>query len=150
DGDHSLNVYISVRSDPANPATENGRTDLMEHAAISGSLDDNPIPAPSGALTLEQMVFTGKTNPGNLVAVREIHDPTGKAVGANSVPGSPPGTTTGTPDTATAGDCGSEHVAPISPVFADTLPPTSITSGVTGLNCDISFYEAPFAVVDAA
>ena len=37
DGDHALNVRISVRTNPADPATEIGSTDLMEHAAITGN-----------------------------------------------------------------------------------------------------------------
>src|SRR5439155_8738693 len=37
DGDRALHVRISYRSDPANPATEIGSTDLMEHPAVTGS-----------------------------------------------------------------------------------------------------------------
>ena len=33
DGDRALQVRISVRTDPADPATEIGSTDLMEHKA---------------------------------------------------------------------------------------------------------------------
>ena len=65
DGDRYLNVRLSVRTDA--PATEIGSTDLMTA---------RPSPAPSGparpAMTLQQAVFAGLVDPGNIVAVREI------------------------------------------------------------------------------
>ena len=67
DGDRYLSVRISVRTDPANPATEIGSTDLMEHAATSGSFG-----AGTAGMTLQQAVFAGLVDPGNLVSVREI------------------------------------------------------------------------------
>ena len=67
DGDKSLAVRISVRTDPADPATETGTTDLMEHKATSGDFG----PGTTG-MTLQQAVFAGLVDPGNLVAVREI------------------------------------------------------------------------------
>ena len=70
DGDRSLNVRISVRNTPANPATEIGSTDLMEHSAPSGNFG----PGTAG-MTLQQAVFAGLVDPGNLVAVREILNP---------------------------------------------------------------------------
>src|SRR5471030_1426988 len=54
DGDRSLEVHISVRINPADPATETGRTDLMEHAATSGNFG----PGTAG-MTLQQAVFAG-------------------------------------------------------------------------------------------
>jgi Ca2+-binding RTX toxin-like protein len=74
DGDKSLEVHITVRTDPANPATEIGRTDLMEHAATSGSFG----PGTAG-MTLQQAVFAGLVDPGNLVNVREIVSPVATA-----------------------------------------------------------------------
>jgi Ca2+-binding RTX toxin-like protein len=67
DGDKELKVAISVRTDTADPATEIGRTDLMEAKATSGSFG----PGTSG-MTLQQAVFAGLVDPGNLVGVREI------------------------------------------------------------------------------
>src|SRR5471030_1724754 len=66
DGDRELTIRISVRTDPANPATEIGSTDLMEHQYLHDA---------SGALTgptLQQAVFAGTVDPGNLVIVRQI------------------------------------------------------------------------------
>jgi len=81
DGDRALSVRISVRTNPADPASEIGSTDLMEHQYLR---DGN------GALigpTLQAAVFAGTVDPGNLVAVREITSPA-------------PGTDSGSIDTA--------------------------------------------------
>jgi hypothetical protein len=69
DGDKYLSVRISVRTDPANPATEIGSTDLMEHQYLRDA--DGALTGP----TLQAAVFAGQVNPGNLVAVREIKSP---------------------------------------------------------------------------
>src|SRR6185503_8747891 len=61
DGDRYMNVRLSIRTNPADPATQIGTTDLMEHPYQPG----NPM-------TLQQAVFAGIVNPGNIVAVREI------------------------------------------------------------------------------
>ena len=62
DGDRALQVKISVRTDPANPATEIGSTDLMEGVAKTGNFG----PGTTG-MTLQQAVFAGLVDPGNLV-----------------------------------------------------------------------------------
>ncbi len=70
DGDRSLQVRISVRTNPADPTTEIGTTDLMENIPTGAGW--------TGALagkTLQQAVFAGLIDPGNLVAVREIVTP---------------------------------------------------------------------------
>ena len=67
DGDKSLNVAISVRTTSADPASEIGRTDLMENKATSGNFG-----AGTANMTLQQAVFAGLVDPGNLVGVREI------------------------------------------------------------------------------
>ena len=64
DGDRELKVAIAV-TDGA--GTVFGRTDLMEHAATSGNFG----PGTTG-MTLQQAVFKGLVDPGNLVNVREI------------------------------------------------------------------------------
>jgi Ca2+-binding RTX toxin-like protein len=71
DGDKELRIAISVRTDPKDPTTEIGRTDLMEDKATSGKFD-NLVGNPSAGMTLQQAVFAGLVDPGNLVAVREI------------------------------------------------------------------------------
>ena len=70
DGDRYLNVRLSVRTNPADPATEIGSTDLMEHVALTGTFG-----AGTSGMTLQQAVFAGLVDPGNIVAVREILEP---------------------------------------------------------------------------
>jgi Ca2+-binding RTX toxin-like protein len=67
DGDRELRTAISVRTNPADPNTEIGRTDLMENKATSGNFGANTV-----NMTLQQAVFAGRVDPGNLVGVREI------------------------------------------------------------------------------
>ncbi|MFM6852184.1 MAG: peroxidase family protein, partial [Terrabacter sp.] len=64
DGDKALSVRISVR-DAA--GAELGSTDLMEGTAKTGNFG----PGTTG-MTLQQAVFAGLVDPGNLVAVRQI------------------------------------------------------------------------------
>jgi Ca2+-binding RTX toxin-like protein len=66
DGDKELRVAISVTDGNGN---ELGRTDLMENKATSGDFG----PGTAG-MTLQQAVFAGLVDPGNLVNVREIVD----------------------------------------------------------------------------
>ena len=65
DGDRYLTVRISVR-DAA--GIELGSTDLMEHPALSGNFGPGTLPN----TTLQQAVFSGAVDPGNLVPVREL------------------------------------------------------------------------------
>jgi Ca2+-binding RTX toxin-like protein len=69
DGDRALTVRISLRTDPADPSTEIGATDLMEHA-LSGSFG-----AAHPGMTLQQAVFAGLVDPADLVVVRSIENP---------------------------------------------------------------------------
>ncbi len=75
DGDRALTVRISVRTDPAVPATEIGSTDLLERQYLRDA---------AGALTgptLQAAIAAGTVDPGNLVVVREITvTPSGSAV----------------------------------------------------------------------
>ena len=73
DGDQELRVRISVRTNPANPATEIGTTDLMEGQYLRDAAGN-----PTGP-TLQQAVFAGQVDPGNLVIVREIKNNAGPA-----------------------------------------------------------------------
>jgi Ca2+-binding RTX toxin-like protein len=127
DGDHSLNVYISVRQgvdangNPSGP--EIARTDLMEDPAISGSFGPGATPN----MTLEQAVFSQLVDPGQLQAVREIHDiPTpGAAEGALLDPNA-----NVTPNTNRASTC---SAADLGITNADVPSTTS--------NCDIAEYR---------
>lgn len=67
DGDKYLNVRLSIRN---SLGAEIGSTDLMEHAALSGNFG----PGTAG-MTLQQAVFAGLVDPGNIFAVREILSP---------------------------------------------------------------------------
>ncbi|MEI7618590.1 MAG: peroxidase family protein [Actinomycetota bacterium] len=68
DGDRYLNVRLSVRTDPTDPTTEIGTTDIFEHTADAGG----SFGAGTAGMTLQQAVFAGLVDPGNVVAVREI------------------------------------------------------------------------------
>ncbi len=68
DGDSYLSVRLSVRTNPADPATETGTTDLLS-ATATGAGDFGPG---TDGMTLQQAVFAGLVNPGNIVAVREV------------------------------------------------------------------------------
>jgi len=68
DGDRYLNVRLSVRTDPTDPTTEIGTTDIFEHTADAGG----SFGAGTAGMTLQQAVFAGLVDPGNIVAVREI------------------------------------------------------------------------------
>jgi len=67
DGDRYLNVRLSVRTATG---IEIGSTKLMETAAVIGSFG----PGTTG-MTLQQAVFAGLVDPGNIHAVREILPP---------------------------------------------------------------------------
>ncbi|MEP6981648.1 MAG: peroxidase family protein, partial [Nakamurella sp.] len=68
DGDRFLQVRISVRTDPADPNSEIGTTDLIEGRALSGNFG----PGTTANTTLQQAVFAGLVDPGRLVATRTI------------------------------------------------------------------------------
>ena len=71
DGDRYLAVRLSVRTDPADANSEIGTTNLMTGTAVSGNFG----PGTAG-MTLQQAVFARKTNPGDIVIVKEILTPT--------------------------------------------------------------------------
>ncbi|TFD47952.1 heme peroxidase [Cryobacterium sp. Hh11] len=78
DGDAYLSLRLSVRTNPNDPATEIGSASINgtnQSAMTSQYLSDG-----AGGLTgptLQEAVFAGAVNPGNIVAVREILDGTG-------------------------------------------------------------------------
>ncbi len=69
DGDRYLNVRLSVRD---GTGAEIGTTDLMENKELTG----RNFGAGTDGMTLQQAVFAGLVDPGNIVAVREILTPT--------------------------------------------------------------------------
>ena len=71
DGDRYLNVRLSVRTNPADPDTEIGTTDLMGNVRQ----DRGNFGTGTTGMTLQQAVFAGLVDPGNIVAVRELLEP---------------------------------------------------------------------------
>jgi Ca2+-binding RTX toxin-like protein len=73
DGDRYLTVRLSVRTDPANPLSEIGSASV--EAPGQSAMNSQYLRDANGQLTgptLQQAVFAGNVNPGNIVAVREI------------------------------------------------------------------------------
>jgi Ca2+-binding RTX toxin-like protein len=79
DGDRFINVRLSVRTNPADAATQIGSTDLFEHPALTGTFG-----AGTAGMTLQQAVFATLVDPGNIVAVREVITPTAPAADCGS------------------------------------------------------------------
>lgn len=77
DGDRSLAVRISVR-DKADNTAEIGTTDLLQHQATAGTFG----PGTAGK-NLQQAVFAGLVDPGQLVPVRQIVTPSAAATAGN-------------------------------------------------------------------
>src|SRR5262249_31392022 len=73
DGDREFRVRISVRTNPADPSTEIGTTDLLENQYLH-----NPDGTPTGP-TLHDAIMSGQVDPGNLVIVRYLVDNAGPA-----------------------------------------------------------------------
>ena len=126
DGDHALSVAITVRTDPADPTSEIGRTDLMENKATSGTFG-----AGTTGMTLQQAVFAGLVDPGNLVAVRQI-----------DIPAASP-----TPDAGLAGDCPAASADPaVQGVVAGGATPVSVVGSTIKIagtsNCDTAAFLA--------
>ena len=68
DGDKELQTMISVRD---SAGVELGTTDLMESKALTGTFGPGTTNT-TGGMTLQQAVFAGLVDPGNLVTVRKI------------------------------------------------------------------------------
>ena len=78
DGDAYVSVRLSVRTDPNDPATEIGSA--SPEGSAQSAMTSQYLRTAAGALTgptLQQAVFAGTVNPGNIVAVREIKQGTG-------------------------------------------------------------------------
>lgn len=73
DGDAYLSVRLSVRTNPADPATEIGSAGI--EGPGQSAMTSQYLRTTAGALTgptLQQAVFAGTVNPGDIVAVREV------------------------------------------------------------------------------
>ena len=73
DGDRYLSVRLSVRTNPATPGSEIGSAGV--EAPGQSAMHSRYLRDSTGALTgptLQQAVFNGTVDPGNIVAVREI------------------------------------------------------------------------------
>jgi methionine-rich copper-binding protein CopC len=111
DGDHAVAVRISVR-DAA--GAELGSTDLMENVARSGNFGSG-----TAGMTLQQAVFAGLVDPGNLRIVREIPN-----MGTTAATGA-------------ASDCGT--ASPLNcdtAVFSGPRADYDVTPTATGLTVD--------------
>ena len=73
DGDREFRVRISVRTNPADPATEIGTTDLLENQYLHDA-KGNPV-----GPTLQNAIMAGQVDPGNLVIVRYLANNAGPA-----------------------------------------------------------------------
>ena len=131
DGDAYLNVRLSVRANPADAMTQIGSATGMTTQYLRDA---------AGALTgqtLQQAVFAGVVDPGNIVAVREIRTGTGgtdtalftgvtanytvTTTGGNGTLGSPGSTTTVVDTVGTDGTDTLRNIERLS--FADTVVP---------------------------
>ncbi|MDQ1059765.1 hypothetical protein QFZ23_003666 [Arthrobacter globiformis] len=147
DGDAYLSVRLSVRTDPNNAETEIGSASA--DGAGQSAMTSRYLKDANGALTgptLQEAVFAGTVNPGNIVAVREILTGSGgtdsarfsgpeanytvNTVDANGAPaalGAPGSTTTVTDTTGTDGTDTLRNVERL--VFSDTVAPSAPVIG---------------------
>ncbi|WP_180987447.1 peroxidase family protein [Arthrobacter sp. AFG20] len=143
DGDAYLSVRLSVRTDPDNAATEIGSA--AADGAGQSAMTSRYLRDANGALTgptLQEAVFAGTVNPGNIVAVREILTGSGgtdsarfsgpaanytvDTVDANGAPaalGAPGSTTTVTDTTGTDGTDTLRNVERL--LFSDSVAPAA-------------------------
>ncbi len=127
DGDRALSVAITVRTNPADPASEIGRTDLMERVATSGNFG-----AGTTGMTLQQAVFARLVDPGNLVAVREITSTVTASADCSST--APFGATASSLNCDTAVFAGPRSSYTIEPVAASGATLASVRVTQTGAN----------------
>jgi Ca2+-binding RTX toxin-like protein len=144
DGDRYLGVRLSVRTDPNNAATEIGSASI--EAPGQSAMTSRYLKDANGNLTgptLQEAVFAGTVNPGNIVAVREIltgsggtdsavftgpeADYTVTTTGGDGTLGSPGSTTTVTDNVGTDGTDTVRNVERL--VFADTVAPSAPVIG---------------------
>ncbi|MFE4836908.1 peroxidase family protein [Arthrobacter sp. NPDC056691] len=140
DGDRYLSVRLSVRTNAADPASEIGSASIEGpgQSAMSSRYLKDANGNLTGA-TLQEAVFAGAVNPGNIVAVREIltgsggtdsavftgpeADYTVTTTGGDGTLGSPGSTTTVTDNVGADGTDTVRNVERL--VFADTVAPAA-------------------------
>ncbi|GLB68042.1 peroxidase family protein [Arthrobacter mangrovi] len=101
DGDKYLNVRLSVRTDRDDPATEIGTATSLSKPYLANSNE-----------TIQQAVFAGKVDPGNIVIVREILD----------------GGASGDSDVAVFSDVQGNYTVTTTPAGAELGAPGSVTT----------------------
>jgi Ca2+-binding RTX toxin-like protein len=124
DGDSALHVAIDVHANADGTGAVLGSTDLMEGKALTGDFG-----AGTAGMTLQQAVFAGKVDPGQLVASRFIVEPDNSPIGASAA-------------RSLAGDCPAATADPATPVDGVVGSTVKLTTGVN--NCDTAvFSEEP-------
>ncbi|MFE5837182.1 peroxidase family protein [Arthrobacter sp. NPDC056493] len=140
DGDRYLSVRLSVRTNAADPASEIGSASI--EGPGQSAMSSRYLKDANGNLTgptLQEAVFAGTVNPGNIVAVREIltgsggtdsavftgpeADYTVTTTGGDGTLGSPGSTTTVTDNVGADGTDTVRNVERL--VFADTVAPAA-------------------------
>ncbi|TFB71019.1 heme peroxidase [Cryobacterium sp. Hz9] len=139
DGDAYLSLRLSVRTNPSDPATEIGSASL--NGSNQSAMSSQYLSDGAGALTgptLQEAVFAGTVDPGDIVAVREILQGSGgidSAVFTNAEAGYtvttvPVGAAVGSPGSTTTvvdnvGTNGTDTLRNIERlVFSDTVAPS--------------------------
>ncbi len=125
DGDSALHIAIVVHANTDGTGAVLGSTDLMEDKALTGDFG----PGTTG-MTLQQAVFAGKVDPGQLAASRFIVEPDGSPIGASAA-------------RALAGDCPAATLDPATPVDG-VVGSTVKLAGTT--NCDTAVFSGEPAV----
>jgi Ca2+-binding RTX toxin-like protein len=120
DGDSALNIAIDVHANNDGTGAVLGSTDLMEDKALTGDFG-----AGTTGMTLQQAVFAGKVDPGQLVASRFIVEPDGSPIGASAA-------------RSLAGDCPAATADPATPVDG-VVGSTVKLAGTT--NCDTAVFS---------
>jgi len=120
DGDNAVNVAIEVHANADGTGAVLGSTDLMENTATSGNFGAGTI-----GMTLQQAVFAGKVDPGQLVGARFIVKPDGSKILADPNNGLTADCPAATPDPAT----------PVDGVVGSTVKLT------TAKNCDTAVFS---------
>ncbi|WP_260680590.1 peroxidase family protein [Arthrobacter sp. KBS0703] len=144
DGDRYLGVRLSVRTNAADPASEIGSASIegLGQSAMASRYQKDANGNLTGP-TLQEAVFAGTVNPGNIVAVREVltgsggtdsavftgpaADYTVTTTGGTGVLGSPGSTTTVTDNVGTDGTDTLRNVERL--VFADSVAPAAPVIG---------------------
>ena len=119
DGDSALRIAIDVHANIDGSGAVLGSTDLMEGKALTGSFG----PGTAG-MTLQQAIFAGLVDPGQLSNARFIVNPDGSPIGASA-------------NRALAGDC--PAATPDAPTATDGVVGSTVKLAGTA-NCDTAVF----------